>query len=288
MLEYEKPWGQRVDGWLFALLFVVTVAVWMVGLGMLVGLVLVGFLLASGEEFDPDARLSALYKSEVLGPTTLVQLAGMGLLVAGAVRLRGRSAEDMLALRRPGALALVLALVAGLFVGPFSGWFASVVDEFGGPLFTADHLVQVAEALLEGPIVPRAVLIFCVVVGAPILEELVFRGVAWSALEDSLPPVAVWLITSAGFALYHQNPLHVVALFATSLMLGWIRMVTGSVWAAMLAHFANNLVGVATMYLLGAEGDMGLTWATAIGCLLVTITACGAMLWRPRDPSSTA
>ena len=117
-----------------------------------------------------------------------------------------------------------------------------------------------------------------------LVEELVFRGLLWSALEERLPPMAVWIITSLCFAAYHMDPLHAVAIIATALVLGWLRLISGSLWPGVLAHLANNINGVAWIFVLGPDSEESVHAALALCCLLVTVLACGALWLSRHDP----
>jgi uncharacterized protein len=47
-------------------------------------------------------------------------------------------------------------------------------------------------------------------------------------------------IATALFAVLHLDPMHVAGAFAIGVVLAWTTERTGSVWAAILAHAANN------------------------------------------------
>lgn len=90
---------------------------------------------------------------------------------------------------------------------------------------------------------------------APVVEELVFRGYFFQVWRNSF--LKLWgalLLTSAVFTLIHagQYPLQVlVILFSFSLLLGWAREKTGSVYVPIAMHAANNLVAFILINWLG-------------------------------------
>jgi hypothetical protein len=88
---------------------------------------------------------------------------------------------------------------------------------------------------------------------APLFEEVLFRGLVWTRLRES--GVATWLtcvLAALAFALLHvpgwvaMGGWHTGLLtqFASTAFIGaWCglgRWVTGSTWASVLLHFANN------------------------------------------------
>ena len=88
------------------------------------------------------------------------------------------------------------------------------------------------------------------VVIAPIAEETFFRGYALSGFIKRGVPNAGLLATSSLFAVVHLDPLALGPLFAAGLVLGALRIQTGSLVAPLTAHATNNFI-VVTLTLLG-------------------------------------
>ncbi len=83
-----------------------------------------------------------------------------------------------------------------------------------------------------------------VVIGAPLAEELAFRGLLFASLARAgLVSWAVVLITAALFAAFHFEPVRFGVLFVIGLCLGWLRLRTGRLGAPIIAHGVNNLPG---------------------------------------------
>lgn len=79
----------------------------------------------------------------------------------------------------------------------------------------------------------------------PLVEELVYRGIWWSALEKrGLHPVLILTITSAIFAIVHLEPLRTPVLFVLGMTIGLGRLVTGRVAASIFAHVYVNTIGM--------------------------------------------
>lgn len=145
-----------------------------------------------------------------------------------------------------------LGLGFGLFVAGLVGATvtAVVVTAIVGdpPVATA---VDVARDLGGGGI--GVGLIVFAVLGAtfvPIVEELVFRGLAWSALEKrGTNPWVTLVVTSAVFAALHLEPWRTPVLFVLGLALGYGRMRTGRLGPCIVTHMLiNGLALTATLF----------------------------------------
>ena len=92
-----------------------------------------------------------------------------------------------------------------------------------------------------------ALLVSAVVV-APILEEMIFRGLVQSALRSLLGPWATVIVASTLFAALHYGAADWVTLpglLVLALILGWLYERTGSLWPGIIAHAGFNLFNVA-------------------------------------------
>lgn len=90
-----------------------------------------------------------------------------------------------------------------------------------------------------------------IVIIAPIVEELIFRGVIMSGFSRIYHPVFAIFFSALLFALFHLNPWQFPATFALGLILGWIRIRTGSVLACIAGHAIHNgLVFLSVVYYL--------------------------------------
>jgi len=76
-------------------------------------------------------------------------------------------------------------------------------------------------------------------------EEFLFRGVMLKNLMPYGKTVAV-VISALMFSLMHQNFYQFFFAFIAGLVLGYVFLMTGSVWCGVLIHFVNNFLGVLT------------------------------------------
>ena len=83
-------------------------------------------------------------------------------------------------------------------------------------------------------------LILMVVVGAPIVEELVYRGLLQGATRRRFGAVASVLVVAAFFALIHFRPVEYPGLFAFGLVLGCCAALTNRLGMGIVSHMAFN------------------------------------------------
>lgn len=93
-------------------------------------------------------------------------------------------------------------------------------------------------------------IIFVVVVGAPLVEELMYRGFIQGSLQRNIAPIAALLVTAVWFTVVHLQPVEFPGLFAFAVVLGWCRLKTGRVGMAIVAHVAFNVTGLSVVALM--------------------------------------
>jgi membrane protease YdiL (CAAX protease family) len=136
--------------------------------------------------------------------------------------------------------------------------------------------------------------IFLAVVVAPVMEELVFRGLLLQGLRRHWSAIPAVLITAMLFALFHANPWQFMGPLFLGLLFGWLTIRSGSLWPAILAHALNNATALTTMHVLAATADpqaaettatLGPLWLdlTGLACLIVGIPGCILVLRRRRE-----
>jgi membrane protease YdiL (CAAX protease family) len=89
-----------------------------------------------------------------------------------------------------------------------------------------------------------------VIVGAPIVEEIVYRGVVQPGLVASWGRTVGIVATAALFAAIHMQPVELPGLFVFALVLGWARHSTGTIGLSIVTHMAFNATGLALVVLL--------------------------------------
>jgi membrane protease YdiL (CAAX protease family) len=92
-----------------------------------------------------------------------------------------------------------------------------------------------------------AVVLVFLAVGAPVVEELFFRGLLQRALQQRIGPVGAIAGSSVVFGLAHFEALQLPALIAFGVVLGTLAYRTSRLGPGLFAHAAFNAVTVLTI-----------------------------------------
>lgn len=96
------------------------------------------------------------------------------------------------------------------------------------------------------------------VVGAPVVEEIIFRGLLFGALFRVMGFPAAAIMSSVVFAAVHGYGLEgTVAVTVTGSLLCWVYWRTGRLWTAILAHGVHNALVTLPMWAVRAMVDAG-------------------------------
>jgi membrane protease YdiL (CAAX protease family) len=94
----------------------------------------------------------------------------------------------------------------------------------------------------------RVLVIILAVVVAPLVEEILFRGLLQTMIRSYLNrPWLVIMITSVLFARVHQNAEHWPALFVLAMGLGYAYEKSGSLWQPIFMHALFNGLTIASV-----------------------------------------
>jgi membrane protease YdiL (CAAX protease family) len=130
------------------------------------------------------------------------------------------------------------------FVGLIAAGLAALATQLMVPEVTSAAGEAAAELQESAGRLAITMFAALVMVGAPVVEELFFRGLFFSALRKrGVNAVLTIVITGVVFAGFHFEPTRFLVLLPTGLLLGWVRWKTGSTGAAMVAHGVVNAPG---------------------------------------------
>jgi uncharacterized protein len=131
------------------------------------------------------------------------------------------------------------------------------------------HLVPVPEDQLNpyGPLLARRetrlLLSLFAIAAAPMIEEMVFRGAIQRPLEDSLGAGAGILLAALLFAAVHLQPWLLPLHLFLGIAFGWVVYATGSLWAGIILHAANNVAAMLILTLLETPERGPTVWEAA-------------------------
>ena len=159
----------------------------------------------------------------------------------------------------------VLALVPGMLV--VSGW----MGQLRGSVFEMSRWEESAFSSMLSTS-PGAIALVCVI--APVLEEMLFRGVILRAFLLRYPPGTAIVHSAAIFGLAHMNIYQFVSALAMGLVLGWLYERTRSLLPCIVLHAASNTTIVWLSQTAQAE-DSG----ADMPILLSLLVSVAAMVW---------
>ncbi|MSO15308.1 MAG: CPBP family intramembrane metalloprotease [Ilumatobacteraceae bacterium] len=159
-----------------------------------------------------------------------------------------RSTIGVTFLRRDVVVGIPLGIASQLILVNAVNWpLARLFPD----AFSFDEVSQRASDLVDVARGGWVVLLgLVVIVGAPIVEEIVYRGVVQPGLVASWGRTGGLMATAVLFAAIHMRPVEFPGLLAFALVLGWARHSTGTIGRSIVIHMAFNATGLALVVLL--------------------------------------
>jgi uncharacterized protein len=231
-----QPWARH-----WPRTWIVVGACAFVGAQLLSLAVLLAYVFSSGSDaLDGDFDIPLWVLAVVQFTTYVVQLAA----VTWVIKRRsstGRWAD--LGLGRPTWAHL------GIGVGT---WFGSyfIIIPLSLVMKQEQGLDEITNEFGSGTGRTVSIVIFAllIAVGAPLVEELLFRGLLQTAITARWNHWWAIIVPSVLFGLIHLQPRNMLVLTALGLIYAVVRHFTHSVWPSLIAHGLNN--GVAAIALL--------------------------------------
>lgn len=157
---------------------------------------------------------------------------------------------------------VVLLLASGVVIEPLLG------------LFPAEPYEAVEQALGLG-----GWTILSVVVAAPLLEEVLFRGIVFESCRERFGSAAAVFISAFLFGLIHVVPVQVVNAFVVGLILGYVYLRTRSLLSVIILHAINNALAYITMAFFGDGADATLSELIQVRWLYWVVYGVSALLF---------
>lgn len=204
---------------------------------VLAGVVIaVGFIMTVTSQGEAAAENYQPGSTEML---TALMISDIAIIVATILICRKGWAEPF-RWKMPagkGVFTIVLSLIgaAGLII---------LTEALAEKLNLPDLMADTFQAVSLSPLALWAIALI-----GPLAEEVACRyGIAGSLLEQKKwAPWAVILVSAIIFAVLHMNPAQMLVAFIIGVYLGWLYIVTGSLWPCIICHVANNAVSVMIM-----------------------------------------
>ncbi len=201
-------------------------------------LALAAYAARLSDSTTPD---DVLYRwSTVVG--ALIQYGIMLVIIVAIARGLG---SPLLALTRPAAIGRAAMLAAVAF-----GVILAATAALSPFLDAGDEQGLVPDTWDGSRAAPFLANALVVVLVAPFVEELLFRGLGMSLLTPFVGPLFAILLTGTAFGLAHGLLLGLPVLTIFGITLAWLRSQTGSVYPGMVVHGIFNGAALAAAILL--------------------------------------
>ena len=179
--------------------------------------------------------------------------------------------------KKPAFPVVVMSLLLGTFVGVVLNAGITIMTKWLPESWVEGNKESV-ESFQGGN---ELIMLIAVVICAPIVEELIFRGFIYNGLKkifNIIPKeptkktglvsmIISAIITSALFGVYHGNILQALYTGFLSLFMVWIFEMSGSLISSMIVHCMFNFAGTPTYYLTNGIGEV----ASVILCSVLSV-----------------
>ncbi len=174
------------------------------------------------------------FTSIINGATYIISMVA---LLAFAIKMRG-SARFSWKKVAPQVYILALPLVISL----------SVLME---PLINAIPMPNWIKELFNQFLTNDIYSYITIAIAAPLLEEIIFRGIILSGFLKRYSPVTAVIMSAVIFGIFHLNPWQFIPAFVIGLVIGWLYWKTNSIIPGIVIHFINNSLAFAMMAFTG-------------------------------------
>lgn len=110
------------------------------------------------------------------------------------------------------------------------------------PLTSLIPMPAWAKELFESMLTNDAFAFITVVILAPVLEEVIFRGIILKGFLKNYNPTKAIIVSALLFGLFHLNPWQAIGASFVGVILGWVYYKTKSIVPCIIIHFVNNLL----------------------------------------------
>lgn len=256
LVKYFKRASLKHKNWWLLL----ALPAWVYGIFMLVQLI-VALLFAGLAKLGVDIGSVGLVAANTI---ISILVYGLSLIIVAGVPyciFKRRTSLRLLGINDwPTILEVVLAPLAMVVYMILSGVLLLITTN----LFSVDLQQRQARPFSETMLVTQGQYLMAfitLVVLAPVVEELLFRGYLYGKLRNSFKPLSSIVVTSLAFGFAHlwagpDNSLQwavAIDTFALSIVMSISREYTGAIWVPVLMHMIKN--GLA-FYLLFVNPDI--------------------------------
>lgn len=180
------------------------------------------------------------------------------------------------------SVIVVLGLPISLVTVGANWWFADLCELIVAPEYVSDAEYEMLVGLVQGGLVSFVT----VGVVAPVLEEMLFRGVLLRGFLEHYPTLPAILLSAVVFAGFHFTLSQLPIAFGLGCFVGWLYWKTRSLWPCILAHMFYNM-NIMVIYAdvdvtnTAIDSDPTLAGRLVVDVLSFAVSAYGVLLlWR--------
>ena len=250
-----------VLGWAL-LIYLLIMNAWVVAFAVIDSVVL-GFRQGAGEHFTTE-QIDQILMSNGWGYFASI---ATGLIILRVWKGKGFCYKTLWTRGHPMKFGSFMALLCIFISGQFLFQILASIQEAILNAFGLSALEAIESATMD---YDSLSMFLYAAIGAPIMEEIVFRGVALRYLEPYGKGFAV-VMSAFLFGIFHGNIVQIPYAFLVGLVLGYVAMEYNILWA-MVLHMINNLVlGDLVSRLLPEMAANAVLNAVILGCTLAAL-----------------
>ncbi|HEX4415232.1 MAG TPA: ABC transporter permease subunit/CPBP intramembrane protease [Lacipirellulaceae bacterium] len=195
------------------------------------------FVLANDLAGSPE--LSMAHRLVVCGLITAAVFAGIPIAVATIARVRWSSG---LGLQKANIGAFLVAVVLGVSLWPIAHEIFLISESLGLSSLGSKQIAAAEAMLAQFKNVPLSTILITLAIIPAVCEELCFRGFVFGGLRTRLNGGWAIVISAILFGVFHEVlfPGRLLASMFLGLVLGFVRLRSGSVLPGMLLHSTHN------------------------------------------------
>lgn len=236
-------------------------------------------LLLMAQGVSPQEMLSSFERMleenarTLLSANTIGQVLGLAVPAFLFARMSSSRVTGFLRLRRADAGLIALSVVGLLALVPVIQWLGAINQRLPVP----DLLEQFEQSqieMIETILRMDTGLFFNLVVLAvtpAFCEEFLFRGYIQRQAERGMGIAAGIAFSGIVFGLYHLRLTQALPLSALGIYLAYLAWRTGSLWPAIIVHFANNALAVIVADIVRRRDDIDMDAVDALSVPLYLV-----------------
>lgn len=191
-----------------------------------------------------------MYPGVLLSMTVLIYVTAIGILWVGyrLLRIQTDFVADTRITHLPKSRGIMLAFMA------LAGYAVTtmVVGMLARVIFPEANWEQTQQLGYEqtNSIVELIIIGLALVVAAPVMEEIIFRGIMFSGVRRFVGANMTVLLTAVAFGVAHGQLNVSLDTFVLGLFLGYLRAETNSIWPSITLHMLKNFIAYMALFVL--------------------------------------